>query len=296
MKTKIYIVIVLVVIVAMIAGGIYLNQKSIDNAYNYAITLIQNGSHEGALAELEKANPNLLERKEFKDDIKYQKLNEAYKNTVPLYAYALAQLEYNDENKSMYTVNDYLELIPTDYSGELCDEIKTFKGNFKPQYEQFLEEQKRRDEELRLRIEESERQYYAKLKTKIPYEGMSETHINKTIMGKYHDIDTSSKYGNTKYYWKTNSGDIMLIVTCKEGKVTSISRYGWDYYWTADLKPIWNGTNPYKNKKSSSSKKKEDPYNVNDYSDPEDFYYDNYDDFWEYEEAEDYYNRYHEDP
>ena len=59
MKTKIYIVLVLLVIVAMIAGGFYLNQRAIDNAYNYAITLIQNGSYEGALAELEKANPNI---------------------------------------------------------------------------------------------------------------------------------------------------------------------------------------------------------------------------------------------
>lgn len=77
MKTKIYIVLVLLVIVAMIFGGIYLNKKSIDNAYNYAITLIQNGSYGGALLELEKANPNLLDRKEFKDDLKYQKLNDA---------------------------------------------------------------------------------------------------------------------------------------------------------------------------------------------------------------------------
>ena len=74
MKTKIYIITILFVIVAMIFGGIYLNKKSIDNAYNYAITLIQNGSYEGALSELEKANPNLLDRKDFKDDLKYQKL------------------------------------------------------------------------------------------------------------------------------------------------------------------------------------------------------------------------------
>ena len=295
MKKVLYITIVLVLVAAMILGGIYLNKKSIDNSYNYAITLIQNGSYEGALSELEKANPNLLDRKEFKDDLKYQKLNDAYKNTVPLYAYALAQAEYNDENKSMYTVNDYLNLVPAEYNGELSEEIKTFKENFKPQYEEFLAEQKRRDEELRIRIEESERQYYAKLKTKIPYEGMSESDINKTIMGNYHEIDTDSKYGKTTYYWRTNSGEIMLIVTCKDRKVTSVSRYGWGYFWTDDIKPIWNGTNPYKDKKSSSSKKKEDPYNVNEYSDPEDFYYDNYDDFWEYEEAEDYYNEHHKD-
>ena len=89
----------------MIAGGFYLNQRAIDNAYNYAITLIQNGSYEGALSELEKANPNLLDRKEFKDDLKYHKLNEAYKNTVPLYAYALAQIEYNSES-------EYLAYMP----------------------------------------------------------------------------------------------------------------------------------------------------------------------------------------
>ena len=71
MKTKIYIVLVLLVIVAMIAGGFYLNQRAIDNAYNYAITLIQNGSYEGALAELEKANPEVLDRDGFMSDVKY---------------------------------------------------------------------------------------------------------------------------------------------------------------------------------------------------------------------------------
>ncbi len=50
---------------------------------------------------------------------------------------------------------------------------------------------------------------------------------------------------------------------------------------------------------SSSSKKSsygtvDDPYDVKSYSDAEDFYYDNYDDFWDYEEAEDYYNEYGE--
>lgn len=39
---------------------------------------------------------------------------------------------------------------------------------------------------------------------------------------------------------------------------------------------------------------KRDPYNVNDYCDPDDFYYDYYDDFWDYEDAEDYYYEHHE--
>ena len=293
MKRIIYIVIVLVLIGAMIYGGIYLNQKYIDTSYNYAITLIENGSYEGALEELEKVNPNLLNKEDFISNAKNGSLDKCYKNTIPLYAYALAQQEYNSEDRYMHTVNYYLKLIAEDYTGELSEEIKTFKGNFKPQYDEFLAEQKRKDEELRLLVEESNRQFYAGLKTKIPYEGMSESDINKTIMGKYHEIDVSSKYGFTDYTWRTNYGDIMLIVTCYEGEVSSVSRYGWGYFWTEDIKPIWNGVSPYKNK-NSSTKKSDDAYNVQDYSDPEDFYYDNYDDFWEYEEAEDYYNEHYE--
>ena len=44
---------------------------------------------------------------------------------------------------------------------------------------------------------------------------------------------------------------------------------------------------------SSSSKKYSDPYNVQDYVDPEDFYYDYYDDFFDFEDAEDYWNDNH---
>ena len=41
--------------------------------------------------------------------------------------------------------------------------------------------------------------------------------------------------------------------------------------------------------KSSKSNSDDDPYNASDYSHPDDFYYDHYDDFWDYEEAEEYY-------
>ena len=43
----------------------------------------------------------------------------------------------------------------------------------------------------------------------------------------------------------------------------------------------------------SPSTKDDDPYHAKSYSDPEDFYYDYYDDFWEFEEAEDYWNEHH---
>lgn len=48
---------------------------------------------------------------------------------------------------------------------------------------------------------------------------------------------------------------------------------------------------PSKSYKSSSSKNtKSDPYNAKDYSNEEDFYDDHYDDFFDYYDAEDYYN------
>ncbi len=37
----------------------------------------------------------------------------------------------------------------------------------------------------------------------------------------------------------------------------------------------------------------DDPYDVNDYSDEEEFYYDHYDDFYDYYDAYDYYNEHH---
>ena len=48
-------------------------------------------------------------------------------------------------------------------------------------------------------------------------------------------------------------------------------------------------------KKSSSTKKKSssDPYHAKDYAHPDDFYYDYYDDFWDYEDAEDYWEAHH---
>lgn len=48
---------------------------------------------------------------------------------------------------------------------------------------------------------------------------------------------------------------------------------------------------PYR---SPSKDNDDDPYNAKDYSNEEDFYYDHYDDFFDYEEAEDYYNEYND--
>ena len=48
------------------------------------------------------------------------------------------------------------------------------------------------------------------------------------------------------------------------------------------------------NRKISSNKKSSsDPYQAKDYAHPDDFYYDYRDDFWDYEDAEDYWEKHH---
>ena len=56
-------------------------------------------------------------------------------------------------------------------------------------------------------------------------------------------------------------------------------------------KKTYSGSSSYKSKKKSKSI---DTYDVNDYSNEEDFYDDHYDDFMDYYEAEDYYNEHHD--
>lgn len=50
-----------------------------------------------------------------------------------------------------------------------------------------------------------------------------------------------------------------------------------------------------KYKSSSSTKKSSDPYGAKSYAHPDDFYYDYRDDFWDYEDAEEYYNEHKND-
>ena len=69
----------------------------------------------------------------------------------------------------------------------------------------------------------------------------------------------------------TGTSRLMFVVTCYNGKVIE----------TEDWRNV--------NRRSGSSKSK-DKYSADSYSNAEDFYYDHYDDFYDYEEAEAYYN------
>ena len=86
-------------------------------------------------------------------------------------------------------------------------------------------------------------------------------------------------YKANLYDFKSGNKTI-FTARCVRGRVTEV----WDH---RD-----NPLTPYK-PVNSSTKKDDDPYDVNDYDHPDDFYYDHYDDFFDFEEAEEYYKKHH---
>lgn len=301
MKNKITAIIVIVLICATIGLGIYWSHYIVESSYNEAITLTQDNKYEEAISKLKTANSNKNFENDLKRYITYDIKPEGryYRDSWTIYPFILAMQEYTTD-KDIGEVKRYLDLIPESYSGDLNKEINDFRVAIAPEVAEYDAEQARKAEEARIAMEKAHQEFMAELRTKLPYEGMSEDYIDSTMMGKHDKFipdDDNDDFVYNLYYWDTNSGDTLLAVTCINGKVDHVSKYGIGYFWTADGKPNYNGKNPYTSSSYKSKKKPyDDPYDVNEYSDPEDFYYDNYDDFWDYEEAEDYYNSYHEDP
>lgn len=129
-----------------------------------------------------------------------------------------------------------------------------------------------------------------------PYKGMSEDYINLTSFGKANVVDTSNykdyltfhnKDEYKKYIWKYPDGSIKAEATVRYwDNQHNRSTDGYISYITFYDQPIPTKSNY---NYSSTKSKSKDYYNVEDYSDPEDFYYDYEDDFDDYYDAEDYY-------
>jgi hypothetical protein len=115
----------------------------------------------------------------------------------------------------------------------------------------------------------------------VPYVGMSEDLINHTKLGKPYDYKSEKRtYAQRNhwvytYYFMSSDGKTIYTVECKNNKVTSVTTLA-----------VRNSSNS-----SGSNSNKSDHYNASGYSNEEDFYYDHYDDFYDYEEAEAYYKK-----
>jgi len=297
MKIKIFVLLFILLVVISCVLGILWNRHLNEALYEDAITALSEGKPDVAIEKLEAVNQKCDLEDELYSYIYYgiSPSGTYYGDSWVLYSYALSLKEYH-RNENLGLVEMYLTAIPYDYKGVLCDEIQNFRNRVTPEIAEYKAELKRMEEEL-------EQEYLDSIKNKIPYEGMNEKYIDLTVMGKHHKyksevVGKGMRWETTvhEYRWENTEGDTILYVDCEDGAVRTVIKYGEGYFWTEDGKPIFSAKNPYRHISGKSSKKKDekdDPYNVYDYSDPEDFYYDNYDDFWEYEEAEDYFNEHH---
>ncbi len=162
---------------------------------------------------------------------------------------------------------------------EQLEKFKDFKKKVNASYDDYIVEETKKAQE----------EYRKKIKNGVPFVGMSESDIANTSLGHPSaEVRHNSEMVNGKrvtanlYDFKIGNKTI-FIARCYHGTVKQVFDHRDD--------PV-----SYNRKTSSSSKKEkkkyEDEYNVNDYSDPEDFYDDNYDDFYDYYDAEDYYYEY----
>lgn len=59
---------------------------------------------------------------------------------------------------------------------------------------------------------------------------------------------------------------------------------------TTNTRHTTSSQHPYTYQRTTKATNNDDPLNAKDYVDADDFYYDHYDDFFDYEDAEDYWN------
>ena len=210
-----------------------------------------------------------------------------YRDSEMLYNYARARELYNTNRYSSYNCYDYIAKIPDDYAGDYADEIAAFrkeaelhrtekKAAYDAEMQRQEEESKRQAEEQRKRDEEGRAEA---AKHSAPYVGMPAYYIDYTQLG-FHSIKLEKettlngvKYPCTEYSWQSKSGMFIYKAIVVGGRV----------WFVEDIAAELSGSR----RKSSGS----DPYNASDYAHADDFYYDHYDDFFDFEEAEDYYDK-----
>ena len=119
-----------------------------------------------------------------------------------------------------------------------------------------------------------------------------ERFINYTMMGEadeknenyYYPLTNVESMMVTMYQWYSDEGGEMLKVLCKDGKVFEVTKQWQEFYWTEEGMPDFTGKKIVKKVNDT-----EERYDMERYSNEEDFYYDNYYDYLSYEDAERYY-------
>lgn len=252
--------IIIISIVAFIIINKNREQSRIQGIYEQAEDLVFTGKYDKAIDLLDS-----IKQEEYKDTdalISFAESHKAYDEGNIYLAYL-----FLDERSFEYQSEEHMQLIGS-FSKEVNSEYKLYK--------------QRQDEELAQALEK-------RITEGVHFVGMSESRINDTILGEAefhghnHFIENGETIVTNLYRWYRN-GKWIFGVRCAKGVVISISDFRSDY----------SGGSSYGNYSGSSSsgKSEEDEFDVGDFSHVDDFYDWYYDDFFDYEEAEDYYYSY----
>ena len=196
-----------------------------------------------------------------------------YQDTESLMLLCEAHMKYAEDEK-LYA---YRLMSRTSFqyqSEEQRSKISAFRSVLNNYYDTYQEESQKRERQV---LENRARN------SSVPYVGMSEAYIHKTKLGKASDKVRHNREVKNGLQYEANIYDFY-----ENGRVIFTARCLW-----GSVAQVWDKRNRSPSTYTSTKKKKQtfssnDPV-VGDFTNPEDFYDWYYDDFFDYEEAEDYY-------
>ena len=196
-----------------------------------------------------------------------------YKDSESLRNLCDAHVDY--ENGQILGAHFAMEKVDIDHiSDEFAESASSFEVVVEAKYSEYLREE----------IKEDKKKEDERIKNGVPYVGMSETRIGDTSLGKPSKEvrhNTEMMHGEAykaNIYDFYEDGKRIFTARCVDGKVIQV----WDKRDDPE--------NGYVYGHGSSGKSYSTGPDVDEYSDAEEFYYWNIDDFYDYEDAENYYN------
>lgn len=130
--------------------------------------------------------------------------------------------------------------------------------------------------------------YEERVRTEPPFVGMYVKDIDNTPLGDGKISDHERRYVDGKlvdiyiYDYYDEDGEVIYSARTVDGEVTEV--------WPGGYDPPITFSSP----RRDYEEEEEDRFNASSYANEEDFYYDNYYDFFDYEEAADYYREHTE--
>lgn len=139
--------------------------------------------------------------------------------------------------------------------------------------------------------------YEAKVRSGLPFVGMPEKYVSSTLLGEYSRCERNGtaypegrKTIGNLYYYKRD-GKVSFCVFCTGGLVAKVydNRDGNTHYPGR----LINGSTSTRPSTITGNHDDADPYHASDYSDEEEFYEEHWDDFFDFEDADTYWQEHH---